>query len=982
MGSAISLMVVRKAVFRAIPLWGLVGLLAAIGLLASASSASAASPGVVSAWGDNTYGQLGDGYEGWEYDSKVPVPVGALSGAKAVAASGSAGLALMQDGTVMGWGNNGAGELGDGTITQRDTPVTVSGLSGVKQIAAGSQDSYALLENGTVEAWGYDNLDQLGPINPTEICESGAACVRIPTHVPGLVGVKAIAAGESYALALLENGTVEAWGEGSWGQLGNGPIIGLEICPEEPAVEGSRLCNKAPVTVNGLSTVSAIAAGHGDSLALLENGTVKSWGYNGAGQLGAGSTEGPEWCVNGVSCSGVPVAVSGLFGVTQVSAGDLHNLALLSDGTVMAWGNDEAGQLGNGGFKESDVPVPVSGLTDVTQISAGNYHSLALLSDGTVDAWGMDELWQLGNIETEGQSRVPVPVSGLSGATAIAAGNGQSYAVGATPVAYPQIAKLAPYTGPETGGTTVTITGRNFTGATAVDFGSKSAISFTIDSPTSMTAVSPAGARGEVDVTVTTPVGTSYTSPRDTFRYGEEQSSEKEPTHEGPGEPSEKPVVSGESASNITEHTATINADVNPQRTTEITYFVEYGTTTSYGASAPNPPETIRWATCGLECEDEAETPRPVSVNLTELQAGTTYHYRIVASNGRGIEHYGRDATFTTSSSGAKPTIEGVSVSGITEHDATLEAQIDPNGLASTYQFQLGKGCYPAACDVISDIPLPVEDLSGTEGEQTVKLDLNSVGVELQPNSVYYYSVLATNAAGETGGGEKIFRTPSEPTGENGGAETGGASNISETGATLGGVVTAWGWREATYVFEYGTSTSYGANVPNPAGVIGGRITCGLPCGPPHSERFPVSESLTGLAPNTTYHYRLVSTSNGHTSYGRDATFTTSEDFAEPLIVAPSMTGGRESLSTTSGNDQTRPSNTTTGGPGSLASTPGMAPLVAPLLSTVKPSVLTKTQKLASALKTCKKKPKNKRAVCAKQAHEAYAAIAANSKKR
>jgi len=826
----------------------------------SGAQAAAASSGVVSAWGDNTYGQLGDGYEGWEWDSKVLIPVSGLTGAKAVAASGSAGLALIQDGTVMGWGNNGAGELGDGTITQRDTPVAVKGLSGVKQIAAGSQDSYALLENGTVEAWGYDNLDQLGPINPTEICESGTACVRTPTPVPGLADVKAIAAGESYALALLENGTVEAWGEGSWGQLGNGPIIGLEICPEEPAVEGSRLCSKMPVPVNGLSAVTGISAGHGDSLALLENGTVMSWGYNGAGQLGAGSTEGPEWCVNGVPCSGVPVAVSGLSGVTQVSAGDLHNLALLSDGTVEAWGNDEAGQLGDGGFRESDVPVAVKGLTGVTAISAGNYHSLALLSDGTVEAWGRDELWQLGNIETEGQSRVPVPVSGLSGVTAIAAGNGQSYAVGATPVAYPQIAKLAPYTGPETGGTTVTITGLNFTGATAVKFGSEEAASFTVNSSTSITAVSPAGAKGRVEVTVTTPEGTSYTSPRDTFRYGEEQPSEKEP----PGEPSEKPVVSDESASNITEHAATINADVNPQRTTEITYFVEYGTTTSYGASAPNPPETIRWFTCGLECEGEAETPRPLSVNLTELQAGTTYHYRVVASNGRGVEHYGQDATFTT--------------------------------------------------------------------------------------------------------------LPPEPAGENGGAETGAASNISQTGATLSGVVSAWGWREATYVFEYGTTSSYGQSAPTPPGVIGPRVTCGLPCGLAHSEQFAVSETLTELQPNTTYHYRLVSTSNGHTSFGKDATFTTHEVFVEPLnTAAPSTTGGEESLPRT-GSGQSGSSSTPTGS--------GASPSGAPALGKTAPKVGPSAQKLGSALKACKRKPKGRRAACTKQARKAYAAIAAKSKRR
>jgi hypothetical protein len=232
-------------------------------------------------------------------------------------------------------------------------------------------------------------------------------------------------------------------------------------------------------------------------------------------------------------------------------------------------------------------------------------------------------------------------------------------------------------------------------------------------------------------------------------------------------------------------------------------------------------------------------------------------------------------------------------VSGITEHDATLEAQIDPNGLASTYQFQLGKGCYPAICMVIVDIPLPVEDLPNDQGGQTVQLDLNSAGVTLSPNSQYYYSVVATNSAGEGHGNEKIFTTPSS---ETGGAETGGASNVSQTGASLSGVVTAWGWREATYDFEYGTSTSYGASVPSPPGVIGPRVTCGLPCGPPHSEQFPVSENLTELQPGTTYHYRLVSTTGGHTSYGQDATFTTSSSMpGSPTIDSESASNVTES---------------------------------------------------------------------------------------
>ncbi len=501
------------------------------GLVLPGSQALAASSGA-SAWGDNTYGQLGDGYEGWGYDSKVPVPVpvSGLSGVRSVAAGGSYGLALMEDGTVMTWGNTGAGQLGDGAITQTDVPVAVKGLSGVTAIAAGESHSLALLSNGTVMAWGYNNYGQLGNGGTTgpEICESEIPCSRTPIVVKGLSGVEAIAAGSNYSLALLSDGTVMSWGEDTWGQLGDGSTKGSETCAE------ALPCSTTPVAVSGLSEVTAIAAG-GDSLALLRNGTVMDWGYNGAGQLGNGSTTGPQTC-DGSACSTTPVPVSGLSGVTDIAGGWIHSLALLSNGTVMAWGNNEHGHLGNGTTSNSDVPVPVSGLSGVTAIAAGEYHSLALLSNGKVMAWGWNILWQLGSSAAEEDSLVPIPVSGLSGVTAIAAGNGQSYAVGAPPVPSPQVVSVAPDDGSPAGGTSVTITGINFIGATAVKFGSAGAASFTVDSETSITAVSPPGT-GEVDLTVSTPEGTSYTSPRDLYSY--EEGSRVEPEGGSSGSESE-----------------------------------------------------------------------------------------------------------------------------------------------------------------------------------------------------------------------------------------------------------------------------------------------------------------------------------------------------------------------------------------------------------------------------------------------------------
>ena len=296
------------------------------------------------------------------------------SASAAARASRSGKVALTKPGaaassvvSVRAWGDNSAGELGDGSLTGQAAPVPVARLSGVAAISANGRHDLALLANGTVMSWGDNTLGQLG--NGTTSANHNA---ELPVAVTGLPKAVAVAAGGEHSLALLANGTVMAWGDNSNGQLGNGGTTSSDV----------------PVAVQGLSNVKAIAAGDLFSVAVLANGTVMTWGRNSVGQLGDGSN----------TDSDVPVAVKGISTAVAAAAGGQHVLALLANGTAMAWGDNESGQLGSGSMTSgsSNVPVAVKKLTGATAVSAGYDHSMALLSSGAVRVWGDNGFNQLG----------------------------------------------------------------------------------------------------------------------------------------------------------------------------------------------------------------------------------------------------------------------------------------------------------------------------------------------------------------------------------------------------------------------------------------------------------------------------------------------------------------------------------------------------------------------------------------------------------
>ena len=329
------------------------------------------------AWGHNATGELGDGSAEMR---TTPVAVRELpSGGRVVAVTAGLNhvLALALDGAVWAWGHNRSGQLGDGTKDDQPAPVRVKGLHDVRAIGAGDAFSVALEADGTVLAWGNNQSGQLGDGNAPIDHASPA-----PVHGLGKnSGVVALAVGESQALALKADGSVWAWGNGTSGELG----------------DGQNNKRSAPAQVIGLgsgSGVVAIAAGGSHSLALKSDGSVVSWGNNKSGQLGDGTRP---------TDHNQPVQVKGLgpgSNVVGIAAGSAFSMALKRNGTVLTWGKNKVGELGDGTTTDKSSPVVVTRLgpgSGVTAIAAGSFHALALKQNGTLLSWGNNSSGQIGD---------------------------------------------------------------------------------------------------------------------------------------------------------------------------------------------------------------------------------------------------------------------------------------------------------------------------------------------------------------------------------------------------------------------------------------------------------------------------------------------------------------------------------------------------------------------------------------------------------
>src|SRR5262245_11256567 len=397
--------------------------------------------GTLRCWGLNDSGQLGDGTT---TNASTPVALAGVAGAAAVSGGGFHTCARFPDGTLECWGRNDSGQLGDPATTtfSSATPVRVTGITNATSMSAGGFHACALLADGTVRCWGQHDYGQLGNGTSVPVPDTPTTSNATPVALTGITSAVAISAGGWHTCALLRDGTIQCWGQNTYGQLGDGSPITRPAPGRSPT----------PVTVTGITTAIAIEAGIFHTGALLADGTLRCWGRNDEGRLGNGTT----------ADSSTPTTVSGI-SPAAAAPGAEHACAVLRDGTVRCWGDNNWGQLGNGSPVGATATTPataVTGIATARAASSGAEHTCALLQDGSVQCWGRNTDGRLGDGTTT-NAFTPVTVIGLgvtwtSSDTTVATIDAAGLATGRNPGS----SVITASSGGRSGSTTLTVRAR------------------------------------------------------------------------------------------------------------------------------------------------------------------------------------------------------------------------------------------------------------------------------------------------------------------------------------------------------------------------------------------------------------------------------------------------------------------------------------------------------------------------------------------
>ena len=338
-------------------------------------------------WGANDHGELG--IPDASADANALPMAGGVGEIELVAAGGFVGemrpftCATTKDRQLSCWGDDSLGQratdAGSDEAAVRAVPAKIEGMGDVSSLAAGGAHVCTGHADGGVTCWGYGANGQLG--HPLA---SGSTFDPVPAHVALPRAATAIATGGLHSCVVLDDKTVDCFGLNNLKQLGHADTA-----------------SSAPTIVEGVAPAVQVVAGFAHACAVLEDGTMQCWGYNAVGQLGQGTASLSE----GPGAVDLPAGRS----AKAACAGYLHSCAILDDGTVACWGYNGRGQVGTGSVLPNGVADPanvlvpqiVEGVAEVRALACAGQHTCALHASGTVTCWGANERGQLGRGTTD-----------------------------------------------------------------------------------------------------------------------------------------------------------------------------------------------------------------------------------------------------------------------------------------------------------------------------------------------------------------------------------------------------------------------------------------------------------------------------------------------------------------------------------------------------------------------------------------------------
>ena len=347
-------------------------------------SAAITVDGCLYMWGDNYYGELGNGTN----KNHIKLPIKIMDNVASVSLGYHHSAAITTDGSLYMWGYNGQGQLGNGTYNDSNVPIKI--MDNVVSVSLGYYHSAAITTDGNLYMWGHNGFSQLGN------GKSGYGVYETrPVKIMG--DVVSVSLGYFHSSAITTDGSLYIWGDNTYGQLGNGKGGGDHWKYEEG------IDSNVPIKI--MDNVASVNLGEVHSAAITTDGSLYMWGENYSGQLGNGKEGGDYSTYDGEIDSNVPIKI--IDNIATVSLGHWYSAAITTDGSLYMWGLNEQGQLGNGTTENSNIPIKI--MDNIASVSLEYNRSAAISTDGILYMWGANG-GDFGN-GTSKDSNVPIQIS-------------------------------------------------------------------------------------------------------------------------------------------------------------------------------------------------------------------------------------------------------------------------------------------------------------------------------------------------------------------------------------------------------------------------------------------------------------------------------------------------------------------------------------------------------------------------------------------